>query len=160
MRNYDFRPLTPDDLPLMRRWLALPHVRVWWGDIDRNIALMKQDMDNPEISLQVVTMAGRPFAYLHHHDVRTFSMLQFADLSYGTRAISTFVGDAEFLGPGYAAGYIGDCVDDLRLRYPMAAVAPNSTDARQISIYTQAGFRKRRLASTRDGKLVQVMTHN
>ena len=160
MRNYDFRPLTPDDLPLIRRWLGLPHVRVWWGDIDRNIALMTQDMDNPEISLQVVMMSGRPFAYLHHHDVRTFSMSQFADLSYGTRAISTFVGDPEFLGPGYAAGYIGDCVNDLRLRYPMAAVAPNSTDARQISIYAQAGFRKRRLASTRDGKLVQVMTHN
>lgn len=160
MRNYNFRPITPDDLPLMRRWLSAPHVRVWWGDVERNIALMTQDMDNPQINMQVVELVGRPLAYLHHHDVRAFAMPQFADLSQGTRAINSFVGDPEYLGQGHAAGYIGACVNDLRMHYPMVAAAPNSTDARQIAIYEHAGFRKRRLAPTRDGKLVQVMTHN
>ena len=160
MRNYTFRPLTPDDLPLMRRWLKMPHVRVWWGDVERNIALMQQDMDNRAISMQVVELTGKPFAYLHHHDVQAFGMPQFADLAYGTRAINTFIGETEAMGQGHAAGYISACVVDLRLRYSQVTTAPNSTDARQISIYSQAGFRRRRLASTRDGKLVQVMIHN
>ena len=160
MRNYSFRPLTPDDLPLMRRWLQMPHVRAWWGDVDRNLKLMQQDMDNKAINMQVVELSGMPFAYLHHHDVQAFAMPQFAELAYGTRALNTFVGEPDYLGQGHAAGYVGACVEDLRTRYPMAAAAPNSTDARQINIYTKAGFRKRRLAPTRDGKLVQVMTHS
>ena len=47
----------------------------------------------------------------------------------------------------------------LRLQYPLVAVGPNTTDTRAIATYAKAGFRKRRLAPTKDGKLVQVMTH-
>jgi hypothetical protein len=25
------RPLSRDDFPLLERWLAMPHVRAWWG---------------------------------------------------------------------------------------------------------------------------------
>lgn len=160
MRNYQFRPLTPDDLPLMQKWLAEPHIRPWWGDVERNIALMKQDMENSEITMQVVTLGARPFAYLHHHDVRTFAMPQFGDLSPGTQVIKTFVGDTDFMGQGHAAGYLGAALQDLRRLHPMLATAPNATDARLIGIFTQAGFHKRRLAATRDGQLVQVMTHH
>ena len=35
--DYIFRPMTAADLPLIRRWLALPHVREWWGDRKNNI---------------------------------------------------------------------------------------------------------------------------
>ena len=30
--DYVFRPMTSADLPLVRRWLAEPHVVQWWGD--------------------------------------------------------------------------------------------------------------------------------
>ena len=30
--DYVFRPMTAADLPLIRRWLAVPHVGEWWGD--------------------------------------------------------------------------------------------------------------------------------
>lgn len=159
MRNYTFRKLTEADLPLMRRWLASAHVRAWWPDADKQIALMQQDMDNSQIDMCVVSLIDRPFAYLHDHDAQTFGMPQYADLPRGTRVLSTFVGDTDFLGQGHSAGYIDARVRDLRIKYPMVAVGPNTTDTRTISIYTQAGFKKRRLAGTRDGRLVQVMTH-
>lgn len=159
MRNYTFRPLTEADLPLMRRWLETPHVKVWWPDADKQIALMQQDMGNTEIDMQVVNLIDHPFAYIHDHDARVFGMPQFSDLPPGARVISTFVGDTNFMGQGHSAGYIDARVRDLRLKYPMAAVGPNTTDTRAISIFKQAGFMNRRLASTRDGRLVQVMTH-
>ncbi len=159
MRNYSFRRLTPDDLPLMQRWLQTSHVKVWWPNTDKQIALMQQDMDNPNITMLVVSLINHPFAYIHDHDARSFGMPQYADLPQGTRVLSTFVGDTDFLGQGHSTGYIDARLRELRLRYPMVAVGPNTTDTRTIGIYTQAGFRKRRLASTRDGKLVQVMTH-
>ena len=143
----------------MRQWLATAHVRAWWPDAEKQAALMEQDMNNPKIDMYVVSLINRPFAYLHDHDVRTFSMVHYADLPPGTRVLDTFVGDTDFLSQGHSAGYIDARVRDLRIHYPMVAVAPNTTDMRTISIYTQAGFRKRRLAPSRDGRLLQVMTH-
>ncbi len=159
MRNYSFRRVTQDDLPRLRAWLDAPHVKVWWGDAEKQAALIKQDMDNPKIVMQMVELVGQPFAYIHHHDAHAFPMPEYADLPRGTRVIGTFVGSPEYLGQGHAVGYIDAHLRDLRLHYPMVAVAANTTDTRTIGIYNQAGFRKRRLVETRQGKLVQVMTH-
>ncbi|WP_373636692.1 GNAT family N-acetyltransferase [Yoonia sp. BS5-3] len=160
MRNYNFRKLTREDLPLMARWVQSPHVRTWLPEADKQVALMKQDMDNPNIDMQVVSLSAHAFAYIHDHDATTFGMPQYADLPRGARVISTFVGDSSFMASGHSTGYIEARIRVLRLKFPLIAVAPNTTDTRTISIYNQAGFHKRRLASTRDGKLVQVMTHN
>lgn len=159
MRNYSFRRLSHDDLPLIRAWLNTPQVKAWWGSADRQIALMKQDMKSDSIIMHVVELVGKPFAYIHNHDARAFAMPEYADLPPGARVIDTFLGDPDYLGQGHAAGYIDAYLRDLRLHYPMVAVAANTTDARTLGIYKQAGFHKRRLAATRDGKLVQVMTH-
>ena len=159
MRNYTFRRLTRADLPLMSRWLRTAHVRVWWPNAERQLALMEQDLENRAIDMMVVGLIDHPFAYIHDHDARTFDLPQFADLPQGARAMATFVGDTDFLGQGHSAGYIEARIRDLRRHYPMVAVGPNTTDTRSISIFSQAGFMKRRLAPTRDGRLVQVMTH-
>ena len=37
--DYIFRPMTTADLPLIRRWLALPHVGEWWGDPDEQYTI-------------------------------------------------------------------------------------------------------------------------
>lgn len=159
MRNYAFRKLTPADVPLMRQWLDTAHVKTWWPNAEKQAALMLQDMENPNLNMQVVCLSNRPFAYFHDHDVRTFGMMHYGDLAPGTRVIDTFVGDTDFLSQGHSAGYIDARVRVLRIKYPMIAAAPNTTDTRAVGIYTQAGFRKRRLAPSRDGRLLQVMTH-
>lgn len=159
MRNYTFRKLTHDDLPMIRGWLLTAHVRAWWPNADAQVALMEKDMDNDTIDMQLVCLIDRPFAYLHDHDAQAFVMPEFADLPKGSRAMDTFVGDPDFLGQGHGAGYIDARLRDLRMHHPLVAVAPNTTDTRSIAVYRAAGFHKRRLASTRSGKLVQVMTH-
>lgn len=159
MRNYSFRKLTHDDMPLMQRWLQTSHVKVWWPSAEKQIALMQQDMNNPNIDMQVVSLIDHPFAYIHDHDAHSFGMPQYGDLPTGTRVMATFVGDTDFMGQGHSTGYIDARLRDLRLKFPMVAVGPNTTDTRAIGAFGQAGFHKRRLAATRDGKLVQVMTH-
>ena len=44
---YQFRLMSADDLPLVRDWLALPHVREWWGDPDEQFGLVSGDMTEP-----------------------------------------------------------------------------------------------------------------
>lgn len=31
-KAYVFRPVTDADLPMLERWLNVPHVRRWWGE--------------------------------------------------------------------------------------------------------------------------------
>ncbi len=159
MRNYTFRRLTKADLPLMRRWLETAHVKVWWPNAEQQVALMKQDMNDPEIDMWVVNLIDHPFAYMHDHSSQSFGMPEFADLPYGSRVISTFVGDHDFMGQGHATGYVEARVRELRRQYPMVAVSVDTTDTRSIGVFRQAGFLPRRLASTREGRLVQVLTH-
>jgi len=40
MPRYEFLPMSAADLPLVRRWLAAPHVREWWGDPGEQFALV------------------------------------------------------------------------------------------------------------------------
>ena len=44
---YQFRPMTADDLPLIKRWLAAPHVSEWWGDPDQQFGLVSGDLSEP-----------------------------------------------------------------------------------------------------------------
>ncbi|PRY79573.1 aminoglycoside 6'-N-acetyltransferase [Yoonia maritima] len=159
MRNYDFRRLTRDDLPLLRRWFTVAHVKAWWPDAERQIAQIIQDLDNPNVDMRIVGVARMPFAFIRDFDTQVSKKSEYADLPKGSRGMSTFVGNPDFLGPGHSTGYIEARVRDMRRNNALVAVGPNSTDTRTISIYKQAGFQPRRLASTNDGKLVQVMTH-
>lgn len=159
MRNFTFRRLTRADTPLMRRWLQATHVKAWWPDAERQVSMMLNEMDNRKINMYLVCLIDHPFAYIQDYDAQAFGQIQFSDLPPGARVIDTFVGDTDFMGQGHASGYIDARVRDLRLHYPMAAVGPDTKDTHAIGIYSQAGFRKRRLAPASDGRLVQVMTH-
>ena len=158
MRNFAFRRLTKNDLPLMRDWLLSPHVRAWWPDAEKQTIKMLQDMDSPDINMLLVSLGDHPFAYIHDHSAHAYNQLQFADLPPGTRVISTFVGDPSFAGQGHAAAYIDARVRDLRLNHLTIAAGPNAKNIHAISTYASAKFAKRRLATARDGRLVQVMT--
>ena len=159
MRNYDFRQLTKDDLSLLRRWFNAAHVKVWWPDVEAQIARITDAMTNPNIQMHIVALSHLPFAFVSDFDADKSGKPEFTDLPVGTRAMETFVGNADFMGPGHATGYIESWVRTLRRKHTLVAVGPNTTDTRAIAIYRQAGFHHRRLAPTRDGKLVQVMTH-
>ena len=47
MTAYVFRAMTAADLPMIKRWLALPHVQEWWGDPVEQYALVSGDLDEP-----------------------------------------------------------------------------------------------------------------
>src|SRR3981081_4340412 len=61
---YLFRPMTAADLPLVRYWLALPHVREWWGDAEEQYNLVSGDLDEAAMDEYIFATAGNPFAYL------------------------------------------------------------------------------------------------
>ena len=49
MPQYQFRPMSADDLPLLRDWLARPHVAEWWRDADEQFELVSGDLEHHDM---------------------------------------------------------------------------------------------------------------
>ena len=61
--DYAFRPMTSADLPLVRRWLAEPHVVQWWGNTLEQFELVSGDLEVEAMEQFVVAINDRPFGY-------------------------------------------------------------------------------------------------
>ncbi len=92
MPHYQFLPMSAADLPLMRSWLAAPHVTQWWGDPDEQFGLVSKDLDQPAMDQFVVTIGGRPFAYLQCYDQTAWPDNGLGIHPSGTRGIDQFIG--------------------------------------------------------------------
>ena len=62
--DYVFRPMSADDLPMIRRWLETPEVMRWWGAPDEQYALVSGDLDHPDMDQFIVSIGDHPFGYI------------------------------------------------------------------------------------------------
>ena len=70
--RYAFRPVTWDDFPMLEHWLHTPEVVRWWGASAEELALLRADMDEPGMTMLIVTGDDVPFAYAQHYAVHTW----------------------------------------------------------------------------------------
>jgi aminoglycoside 6'-N-acetyltransferase len=106
--DYRFRPMTRGDLPLINRWLALPHVRQWWGDPEEQYALVRGDLDEPAMDQHIVSTAGNSFAYLQCYDLTAWNS-GFGPQPEGTRGIDLFIGEPDMIERGHGQAFIPAC---------------------------------------------------
>ena len=140
------------DLPLVRRWLAAPHVTQWWGDPDEQFGLVSEDLEQPAMDQFVVTIDGRPFAYLQCYAQTAGPDNRLGIHPSGTRGIDQFIGEADMLDRGHGSVFIRSFVDSLLTAgTPRVVTDPDPGNARAIRAYEKAGFRKDRLVDTSDG---------
>jgi aminoglycoside 6'-N-acetyltransferase len=149
--DYLFRPMTTADLPLIRRWLALPHVREWWGDPDEQYALVSGDLDEPAMDQYMVSMAGTAFGYLQCYDLTAWNS-GFGAHPQGTRGIDLFIGEVDMIERGYGSALIRSFVDH-RIAHgaPRMVTDPDPGNLRAIDAYQRAGFVRERMVDTPDG---------
>ena len=93
MTRYSFKPVTRADFPMLRRWLATPEVRKWWGDPDHELGLIEEDLREDRMANLIVAVDGQSFAYVQHYEVHSWPQEHLAHLPAGSRAIDTFVGE-------------------------------------------------------------------
>jgi aminoglycoside 6'-N-acetyltransferase len=137
---------------MLVRWLRTPEVMRWWGDPDEQAALLRADLSEPGMVMEIVSLAGRPFAYAQNYDVHIWPQPHFASLPSGSRAIDAFVGEPEMIGRGHGGAFLK--VLALRLRRagaPVVAIDPDVENGRARRAYENAGFRLERLVETDDG---------
>ena len=147
--HYVFRPMRRADLPLVRRWLELAHVRQWWGDPFEQSALVRGDLDDPAMDQYVVETNGAGFAYLQCYSLSAWNC-GFGEQPAGSRGIDLFIGEPAMIGHGAA---LIACFVKERLRdgVPRIVTDPDPANARAIRAYEKAGFVRDRLVETPDG---------
>jgi aminoglycoside 6'-N-acetyltransferase len=149
--DYIFRPMTAADLPLLRRWLALPHVREWWGDPQEQYTLVSGDLDEPAMDQYIVSLAGNPFGYLQCYDLTAWNS-GFGQQPRGTHGIDLFIGEPDMIERGHGSALIRAFVDDrLRQGAPRIVTDPDPANRRAMRAYENAGFEKDRMVETPDG---------
>jgi aminoglycoside 6'-N-acetyltransferase len=148
---YEFRPMTAEDLPLMKRWLAMPHVTEWWGDAGEQYELLRGDLEHPAMDQYIVATDGRPFAYLQCYDLTAWNS-GFGTQPLGARGIDQFIGEPDMIGRGHGSAFIRAFIDGrLAAGMPRAVTDPDPANARAVRAYEKAGFHRDRMVDTPDG---------
>ena len=149
--DYGFRPMTTTDLPLIQRWLTLPHVRQWWGDPDEQYALVSGDLDEPAMEQYIVSVADGPLGYLQCYDPTEWNS-GFGPQPLGTRGIDLFIGEPMMIERGHGSALLRSFTDDrLRKGAPRMVTDPDPASGRAIRACQKAGFEKDRMVETPDG---------
>ena len=157
MARYAFRDMTADDLPMIKRWLAEPHVREWWGDPAAQYALVSDDLNEPAMDQYIVEANGQAFAYLQCYDLTAWNS-GFGEQPAGARGVDLFIGEPTMIGHGSAllARFVKE---RLRNGVPRIVTDPDPANACAIRAYEKAGFTRRRLVETPDGRAL-LMVHD
>ena len=138
--SYSFRPVAADDLPRLRRWLRTPEVVRWWGDPRREFELLRADLDEPRMTMRIVSFRDRPFAYAQDYEVHAWPQAHLTHLPQGARAIDSFIGHTSMIGRGHGAAYLSLLAERLCAEgAPLVAIDPAAENVR-------AGAPMRRLA--------------
>ncbi len=158
MQNYQIRSMTPDDLPLLRQWLAEPHVAEWWHDAE-DFEFVSGDLDHPDTAQFIVEHGGEPFAYLQCYRMSDWNVC-FGPQPDGTRGLDQIIGKADMIGRGHGSAFVRQFTDTLFTRgVPRVVLDPRPDNARAIRAYEKAGFHFDKIIETPDGPATLMVRH-
>jgi aminoglycoside 6'-N-acetyltransferase len=154
--DYVFHPMTTSDLPLVRRWLAEPHVAEWWHDPE-TFEFVSGDLDHPDMAQFIVTLDGRPIGYLQCYRMSEWHN-GFGPQPAGTRGIDQFIGEADVVGRGHGSAFIRVFIEGLlKNGVPRVVIDPRPTNPRAIRAYEKAGCRRTHEVETPDGRALLMV---
>src|SRR6202171_4910296 len=148
--DYLFRPMTSGDLPLVRYWLALPHVRGWWGPPEEQDSLVRGGLDGRALDQYIFPTAGNPFASPQCYDLTAWNS-GFGPHPPGTLGIDLFIGEPDMVERGHGSA-LARCFVDKRLQQgaPRIVTDPDPANGRAVRASEKAGLENDRMVETPD----------
>ena len=143
---------------MLRRWLKTPEVIRWWGDPDEQALLLRADLGEPRMVMQIISHEGRPFAYAQNYEVHAWPQPHVDHLPAGSRAIDAFIGEPDMIGRGHGAAFLRLLAERLRAEgAPLVAIDPHVDNFRARRAYEKAGFRGEEIVETSEGPAVLMI---
>jgi aminoglycoside 6'-N-acetyltransferase len=142
------RPLGRGDFPLLRRWLAMPHVRAWWGSGPADLADVERKY-GPRVNgaeptrVFVIELAGRPAGLIQCYRHADYADWDRAVGIPAAAGIDYLVGEPALRGRGVAAAAIAGLAPEVFARYADAAVivaVPQAANHASRRALEKAGF--------------------
>ena len=143
-----FRPLCLDDLPLMQRWLATPHVDEWWHR--RLDAVGMQAEYGPRIDgsepthVFLIEYGGQPIGWIQWYRWADYSRhAALLGAEPDAAGIDLAIGEAGMLGRALGARAIRAFVETVVFSDPtiVACVSdPETRNTRSVRAFEKAGF--------------------
>jgi aminoglycoside 6'-N-acetyltransferase len=156
--TYSFRAAATGDLGRLCRWLHTPEVTRWWGEPREQFELLRADLNEPRMTMRLVSLRGRPFAYTQDYEVHAWPQPHLAHLPRGSRAIDSFIGWPSMIGRGHGRAYLRLLAERLCAEgATLAAIDPSEDNVRARRAYEMAGFRIEATVATEAGPSVLML---
>jgi aminoglycoside 6'-N-acetyltransferase len=165
-KSYDFRPMSHDDLPLMRQWLEKPHVREWWGEPETELGYVRDMIEGRDTTQPFIFFADdEPLGYIqywfigHHQNapwIGDFPWL--AELPSDAIGVDLSIGDPNKLSQGIGSAALRQFTDRLVGQgYKTIIIDPDPENRRAVRAYEKAGYHPipRLLGRTGDTLIMQ-----
>ncbi|MEM1378686.1 MAG: GNAT family N-acetyltransferase [Pseudomonadota bacterium] len=162
---FEFRPVTRDDLPLIRSWMAQPHWQEWWGDIETELGYIIDMLEGRDTTRPFLFCQGeQPIGYIQYWFVRDAKLPPWneqspwvMDFDEDTIGVDLAIGEATNLGKGVGSSALTSLVQHLHKDgFTKIIIDPDVENKRAIRAYEKAGFVPIRVAEESEGA-VQLM---
>lgn len=139
MKNFEFKKLADEDIPLVHSWLRRPHAIKFWKDDQGTLDLeafrkkFAGKITSEKADPYLVMLQGKPIGF-----IQSFSM---GDKTFG---IEQFIGVEEFVNKGLGSMFVKEFTDELLLNKNISRIItdPDVLDLRAQRAYEKAGFKK------------------
>ncbi len=150
MPAYEFHPMTNNDLPLMRRWLDMPHVREWWGEPDTELSHIHDMIEGRDTTRPFIFFVDdQPAGYIqywfvgHHQNASWIADHPWlAELPADAVGVDVSIGDPDRLAQGIGSGALRAFAERLLEEgHRTIIIDPDPANRRAVRAYEKAGFR-------------------
>jgi aminoglycoside 6'-N-acetyltransferase len=146
----DFVPVTPAHYPLLRQWLAEPHVKEWWGEPDVELGYIRDMVEGRDstrpflIAVDDVPVGYIQYWFIGHHQNEPWTARDpwLLELPPETIGVDLAIGRREHLSNGIGSAALAAFVAVLRDEgHTTIIIDPDRSNARALRAYAKAGFR-------------------
>lgn len=133
-----FRPLNPDDFPLLLEWLSKEHVKQWWDAGEDTLEKVTHNYGEEEQGLERFVLVEaeeseeKPIGYFQHYLVPD-----------GSIGIDQFIGEEAYINRGVGTEAVSMFVEMIMHKHEPSTIIldPLPDNKRAIRCYEKAGFR-------------------
>lgn len=150
-----FAPVGRGDLPLLLRWFSEPHVRVWWGPPEEELAAVVKGLDEGGFAMWIASAKGVPFAYVQDGPPEQAEEPYYAGAPSGWRAVDVLIGSPAHLGRGLAAPMMRAFAAHAEGRgFAGLLIDPDAANEPAVRAYRRAGFEEALRHRDADGEII------